>query len=45
MPENNLDTRNGPIREKLLKFLSESGEYKTPINGFFLFRKNECECP
>lgn len=48
MPENNpagSDTKNTAIKEKLLKFLPEGGEYQTPVNGFFLFRKNECECP
>lgn len=39
------ENKNDPIKEKLLKWLPESGEYQTPVNGFFLFRKNECECP
>ena len=39
------ENKYGPIREKLLKWLPESGEYQTPVSGFFLFRKNECECP
>lgn len=33
------------IREKLMKWLTHSGEYETPIKGFFMFRKNECDCP
>ena len=32
------ENKNDPIREKLLKWLPESGEYQTPVNGFFLFR-------
>ena len=41
MPENSqsiLQEKNRLIREKLLKWLPEQGEYQTQIAGFSLFR-------
>lgn len=39
------NVKNASVRKKLIRFLPDSGEYQTPVNGFFLFRKNECDCP
>ncbi len=35
--------KNRMFREKLLKWLPESGEYQTPIAGFSLYRKDESD--
>lgn len=46
MPENSqtgLMEKNHMLRKKLLKWLPEPGEYQTPVKGFSLFRKDDCE--
>ena len=45
MPENSradLAEKNRLLRERLLKWLPEPGEYQTPIQGFSFFRHDDC---
>ena len=46
MPANSqtsLMEKNHAIREKLLKWVPEPGDYQTPIEGFSLFRRDDCD--